>query len=319
MKSKVLYLSLLTLSFSFFFSCNKLTEKPILIPEYIVSVEATTNINAPALQSFTHGISGSEWLLFAGRTNQSEDNGGLHDMRKNSDYSDESFPPTSFNENISVYNPNTDAVPTSITIAQLLDVVSRKFTSYNLDTIKKYTTVFKNTNALVKQVDDYLYVVGGYGPIDFSNSKNGYETYNQIARIHVPSMIELVKGNYAGVNETKLFAFAQNKNLISTGGELHYINGTFYLVGGHNFGKNAPNQGQKYVDAVYPFAVSTSAENPYVLSFLNGNPISDVADPKAISSDTLSAFRRRDGPITTSLYYNPVKSRRKYCNLCWCI
>lgn len=309
MKSKVLYLSLLTLSFSFFFSCNKLTEKPILIPEYIVSVEATTNINAPALQSFTHGISGSEWLLFAGRTNQSEDNGGLHDMRKNSDYSDESFPPTSFNENISVYNPNTDAVPTSITIAQLLDVVSRKFTSYNLDTIKKYTTVFKNTNALVKQVDDYLYVVGGYGPIDFTNPKNGYETYNQIARIHVPSMIELVKGNYASVNETKLFAFAQNKNLISTGGELHYINGTFYLVGGHNFGKNAPNQGQKYVDAVYPFAVSTSAENPYVLSFLNGNPISDVADPKAISSDTLSAFRRRDGPITTSLYYNPVNNK----------
>ena len=151
-------------------------------------------------------------------------------MRKNSDYSDESFPPTSFNENISVYNPTTDAVPTSITITQMQAIISEKFKSYNLDTIKKYTSVFRNTNALVKQVDDYLYIVGGYGPIDFTKPKKGYKTYNQVARIHVPSLIQLVKGNFAAVKESKLFAFAQNKNLISTGGELHYINGTFYLV-----------------------------------------------------------------------------------------
>ena len=302
---KLIYKTGTLLLFSFIvLSCNN---NVVTIPEYYVSVEKTTNKNAPALQSFTHGINGGEWLLFAGRTNQENDNGGVHDMTKNSDYADESFPPTSFNDKIYVYNPTTDSIPKSISIDDLIAVVAEKFTSYNIDTITKYTSVFKNTNALVKQVDDYLYVVGGYGPIDFKNPKNGYETYNQVAQIHVPSLVELVKGNYNNVNENKLFAFAQNKNLVSTGGELHYFNGTFYLVCGHNFGNTAAN-GQKYVDAVYPFSVSVSSKNSNVLTFFNSTPISDVSDPNGIASDNTSIFRRRDGPITPSLYFNKLEN-----------
>ena len=182
MKKRFFYTSILAFSFCFFLSCNK---KVKLAAEYIVSIDSVSNSKAPALQSFTHGIYQKEWLLFAGRTNKKNDDGGLHDMRKNSDYAEESFPPTSFNENIYVYNPSTNAAPISITIRDMIAAVAENFTSYNLDTLTKYTAVFKNTNALVKQVDDYLFIVGGFGAADFENPKNGYTTYNHIARIHI--------------------------------------------------------------------------------------------------------------------------------------
>ena len=95
MKKNVFTLIILTTLFSLVFSCKPGT---IIIPEYTITIDATKNVNAPALQSFAHGIHGDEWLLFAGRTNQNNDNGGLHDMTAKSDYAEESFPPTSFNE-----------------------------------------------------------------------------------------------------------------------------------------------------------------------------------------------------------------------------
>ena len=180
---------------------------------FTISIAAASNTNAPALQSFAHGVNNGEWLLFAGRTNQKDDNGGVHDMGKNSDYAKESFPPHSFNDSIYVYNPATDAKPTSISVSKLIGTIIEKYPSYNPDTLTKYMSVFRNTNALVKQVQDSLYIVGGYGPIDFSNPSKGYVTYNQVARIDIPSMINLIKGNYSLVNEDKLLAFAQNKNL----------------------------------------------------------------------------------------------------------
>lgn len=319
MKKSVFYTLILSISFSFFYSCDK-KEKIVVAPKYTISIDSVISSKAPALQSFTHGLYNDEWLLFAGRTNKKDDDGGLHDMRKNSDYAKESFPPTSFNENIYVYNPSTNKAPKSITINEMIAAIAENFTSYNLDTITKYTAVFKNTNALVKQVDDYLFIVGGFGPADFKNPKNGYTTYNHVARIHIPSMVHLVKKEYSKVKEAKLFAFAQNKNLISTGGELHYIGGstikkgTFYLAGGHNFGNSAPgfSQGQKYVDAVYPFTIGPKVINKdtiqHVLSISVSEPISDVSDPNGVSSDDNSIFRRRDGPITPSLYYNSLEN-----------
>ena len=123
---------------------------------YTISIEAASNTNAPALQSFAHGTNNGEWLLFAGRTNQKDDNGGVHDMGKNSDYAEESFPPRSFNDSIYVYNPTTDAKPTSISISKLIGTIIEKYPSYNSDTLTKYMSVFRNTNALVKQVKDSL-------------------------------------------------------------------------------------------------------------------------------------------------------------------
>jgi hypothetical protein len=278
-------------------------------PKYKVSITATNNINAPSLQSFSHAKSGSEWLLFAGRTNTNDSlNGGLHKMIGKNNYASTSFPPTSFNENIFVYNVETDEVPLSISLTEMIETVSHRYKSYHKDTLHKYRHVFKNTNALVRQKGEYVYVIGGYGAKD-SVPSNGYVTYNHVAKIHVPSMIALVKGNYSRVDKTKLFSFGQNENLVSTGGELYSIGDTFYLVGGHNF----TSKSQKYVDAVYPFKIGPLVVKKDTIKLAIaasiGAAISDVSDPKGAASDDTSIFRRRDGPITPSLYYNSLEGK----------
>ncbi|KGL62060.1 hypothetical protein PHEL85_1847 [Polaribacter sp. Hel1_85] len=294
-----------------FYSCNN-PKKATLTPEYVVSIEAEPNRNAPSLQSFIHGTSGSEWLLFAGRTNSIDSlNGGLHNL--NGNYANTSFTKVSFNENIYVYDPIIDAVPTSISISKMTTIISEHFDKENTALFKKFLSVFKNTNANVKQVDEFLYITGGYGAINFKEPTKGYITYDHVARIHVPSMIQLVKGNYEGIEKSKLFAFARNESLVSTGGELYYIGGktikygSFYLVGGHNFGNTAAG-GQKYVDAVYPFSIKTG-KNPHVLKVSLSAAISDVSDPKGVASDNTSIFRRRDGPILPSIYRSPVSNK----------
>jgi len=275
--------------------------------KYQVSVTLTEKKNAPSMQSFVHGVSGSDWLLFAGRTNSKDSlNGGLHDL--NGDYTITSFTPPSYNNRIHVYNVEKD-VSISISLEEMIKTVSTKFTSYSKDTLIKYASVFKNTNAFVRQDADFLYVIGGFGPKDVFKPTKDYITYNQLAKIHVPSLINLVKGKLDKVKEDLLFSFGQNASLIATGGELHKFNGEFYFATGHNFGYNASNF-QKYVDAVYPVTFGPLVVGKDTLkhgiSAAVGAAISDVSNPTDPSADNLSVFRRRDGPIAPAIYKSPV-------------
>lgn len=266
--------------------------------------ELTDKTNAPSLQSFAHGVHQDYWLLFAGRTNSADSlNGGLHKIDGNSNYADTSFTPPSFNENIFVYNMTNDTVE-QISLSDLKNLLKTKFPN-NYKALEGFDNIFKNSNALVKQQGEYVYVIGGYGPINFAKPKDGYITYNQVAKIHIPSLISLVKGDYDSVDAEHLFAFGRHDSLISTGGELHTMgsgsSATFYLAGGHNFGNN-----QKYVDAVYPFTLKDSS---HVLTINVSTPITDVLDPTEPLADNLSILRRRDGPIVPSIYRSPVKGK----------
>ena len=298
MKTKKQNLLLVTLLILVLGSCQK---------KYEVSVTLTEKKNAPSMQSFAHGVSGSDWLLFAGRTNSKDSlNGGLHNL--DGDYTLTSFTPPSYNDRIHVYNVEKDE-SISISIKEMIHTVHTQFPSYSLDTLNKYKSVFKNTNAFVRQDADNLYVIGGFGPKDLDNPTTNYITYNQIAKIHIPSLINVVKGKIDKVNWETLFAFGQNTSLIATGGELHKFNGNFYFATGHNFGNNAPNF-QKYVDAVYPFKIGPLVVKKDTIKFAIaasvGAAISDVSNPTIPSADNLSVFRRRDGPIAPAIYRSPV-------------
>lgn len=281
-----------------------------------ISVEAMPNENAPDLQSYVHAQYGDEWLLFAGRTNQDKDNGGLHNM--NANYSNTSFPPPSFNEHIYVYNVVSDQKD-SISLTDFKEVLTQNFPE-SAKAMKGYESVFKNSNPVVNQEGEYLYVIGGYGAKDFDAGPTGiqdYITYNHVARLNIKDMINLVKGNYAAINKDYLMAFTRDttNTLLSTGGEL-MISGssaaqnlTFYMTGGHCFGNNCAT-GQKYVDASYPFSLDidtlNNAKNYHKLVISMSHAISDVSDPKGVAADNLSAMRRRDGPIIPQLYKSPV-------------
>ncbi len=313
MKNHYHYVIIFMLSFLLLESCDSKKEKEInkqkISLEAKVKISLTIKSNAPALQSFAHGVSGSDWLLFAGRTNSKDSiDGGIHNLLASGNYTSTSFPRISFNDSIYVYNIEADS-RIAISIQQLISSVTENSSLPRLVTaLKNNLSVFKNTNALVRQVGDYLYVVGGYGskkyivPKDSINLNQNYITYKQVAKINVTSMIKIVQGKRLSTSDWKnLMSFGENTNLVSTGGELYHLGDTFYLVTGHNFTTNS----QKYVDAVYPFSINTNATNPYLLDISVNTPITDVSNPKAISADKHSIFRRRDGPITPAIYKNP--------------
>ncbi|WP_299763034.1 hypothetical protein [uncultured Dokdonia sp.] len=315
---------------------NSGNNSDVTVQSYKVSIDSLSITNAPALQSFAHATSGADWLLFAGRTNREEKVGGLHNLDAN--YGDRSFIPKSFNQNIFAYNLAEDKV-SSINYTKFLEDLKSNLckdpSSEMCQSLSKgdydFTSIFVNSNPLVAQDDHgYMYVVGGFGPKSFKyfeetpnwkkdttkadKNKQEYITYNQVARLHIESMIKLAKGQTLTDDEwSKVFRYGTSTSLISTGAEVFVKKGSFsnihklqdstnitlYAAGGHNFTSNS----QKYLDAVYPFTV-VSGRSSTLLDINVSAPISDVSDPTDPSSDDLSIFRRRDGPVVPSMYYN---------------
>ncbi|WP_299683740.1 hypothetical protein [uncultured Dokdonia sp.] len=296
---------------------------------YEVNINQITRANAPALQSFAHATSGDDWLLFAGRTNKDALIGGIHNL--NANYADSSFIPKSFNTKIYTYNPKDDTV-WSIDYKEVMDGLnahlSKDKTSEMYASFEKlekdstnFTSIFVNSNPLVTQDNGYLYLVGGYGPKNFTyfqdtpnwhqdttatdKKKQEYITYDQVVRLHIASLVKLTKKDSLTDKEwANVFRYDTNTSLVSTGAEVLKMGSTFYVAGGHDFTSNS----QKYLDAVYPFTIKPS-DNTLSLGVRVGQPISDVSDPTDPAADNTSIFRRRDGPVTPSIYYNATENR----------
>ena len=73
-----------------------------------------------------------------------------------------------------------------------------------------FESVFKNSNPLVNQVGDFLYVIGGYGPKNFGKGIGNYVTHNHLGRVNVPAMINLIRGNYDAIEKEYLMAFTRD-------------------------------------------------------------------------------------------------------------
>ena len=159
MKTKLNKITAILLLFFSVYSCSKKkTDKIEVIPKYTLSISQTDNTNAPSLQSFVHGTSGSEWLLFAGRTNSLDSlNGGLHKLKGN--YAGSSFTKASYNEQLFVYNPINDEIIASTNIKNLIKIVEENCSTITegipanltpcyqlIQTIKNNPFIFKNSN-----------------------------------------------------------------------------------------------------------------------------------------------------------------------------
>ena len=280
---------------------------------YATTVSLMKGTNAPALQSFAHGSIGSEWILLAGRTNKNDSIGGLHNLKAN--YADSSFIPRSFNGDMYWYDISNQSTPAmSINFADLITVLRDNFCpiiglsdksgceSY----LNNLLDVFNSSNPLVTQNGDFLYVLGGYGPL--GGDTNNYQTFNRLAQIHLPTAMNVVKGKHNQISDEQWQNFIRigvdpTNTLVSTGAEMFYINDTFYLAGGHNFGASASSGGQKYLDAVYAFTIAD--KGAFELDLNVQGFISDKTHPKDSISDITSIFRRRDGPVVPALFKNP--------------
>jgi hypothetical protein len=189
---------------------------------YQIFLEEVEIAGAPALQSYAWGHHGTKWLLLGGVTN------GMHDHR----------PPFSFraadrNTNIYVVDYSAGAVwsaPVSVLPAPLAGQLS-------------------STNMQFQQVGDFLIVTGGYG---YDETAADWITHPRLTVVNVPGLIAAIE---AGADINPHFSSLEDEQMAVTGGQMGYLGGEFYLVGGQRFtGRYNPHNGPSFVQE-YTYAI----------------------------------------------------------------
>jgi hypothetical protein len=160
----------------------------------------------------------------------------------------------------------------------VLDPVSKQVWSSPLSSLgTTYQEQLQSTNMSFKQVDTVLYIVGGYG---YSATAVDHTTYPYLTAVNVPMTVNAI---ISGASIVSGFRQVQDTAFQVTGGQMGYLNGTFYLVGGQKFIGRYNPQGptfgpgfyQRYTDAIRKFTV---VDNGTSLSFANYVEIMDSAE-----------------------------------------
>ncbi len=235
----------------FFLGVLSVNAQSIEPEQFSVILEKIQNFSsAPGLQSFVFGHHDGKWLLIGGRTD------GLHQRQ----------PFASF---LAADN-NTDLF--------VIDPVSKQVWSSPLSNLgSTYQEQLQSTNMNFKQVDTVLYIVGGYG---YSVSAADHITFPYLAAVNLPMTIDAIVNSG---NIVPGFRQVQDTAFEVTGGQLGYLNGTFYLVGGQKFvgryNPQGPTHGpgfyQKYTEAIRKFQI---VDNGNSLSFINYIEVEDSAN-----------------------------------------
>lgn len=195
---------------------------------FSIELEDVTPNNWPGLHSFAFAEWNDLWVVIGGRTN------GLHGF-----FLATGFPVTSANDDIWVMNPETGDIWT-----------------YNVNELSdNLTEVLRSTNPQYVQKNNYLYFVGGYGK---SLSTDEFTTFPSLTAINLDVLVPAI------MNETSpVSAFEQltDDRMKVCGGEMHELNGDFYLVGGNDFSgrysdEEEPEFVQVYTNEIRRFNVS---------------------------------------------------------------
>jgi len=180
------------------------------------------------LQAFSFGQYEGKWLIVGGRLD------GLHQRQPFA-----SFDIAGHNNQLTVIDPLSKQ-SWNATLSDLPDGIREQLSATNMEFI---------------QEDNMLYVIGGYG---YSATVGDHTTYPNLTVIDVPKTIQAI------INDLPIapyFRQIQDNKLAVTGGYLHKIDDTYYLVGGQKFigryNPMGPNHGpgfvQEYTNAIRKF------------------------------------------------------------------
>lgn len=188
------------------------------------------------VQSYAVGIHDGKWLVIGGRKD------GLHQRQ----------PFASFD----AAGNNTDIL--------VIDPVSQKFwRKTNSSLPAALREQLSATNPEFFQDGAYLYIIGGYG---FSPTANNHVTFPNLCVVNVPDLIEAIIQNKE-INP--YFRQIVDEKLAVTGGYLHKVYDTYYLVGGQKFtgryNPQGPGHGpgfvQDYTNAIRKFRIEDDGVN----------------------------------------------------------
>lgn len=195
------------------------------IDSYTVSVQPVEIPGLPGIQSAAVGYHNDEVLLVGGRLD------GLHRRQPNV-----SFDSAGHNDQLFVVNLVTKQI-WSQAVADLTPVLRDQL---------------KATNYCYTQVQDTLVIAGGYG---ISEAANEHITFRSALKFSVSGVIDAIK---AGTLHASNFVRVEDSLFAETGGQLEFLNGIYYLVGGHLFDgrynpRNGPSFTQTYSSEVRMF------------------------------------------------------------------
>ncbi|CAN5605732.1 hypothetical protein BH10BAC5_BH10BAC5_21980 [soil metagenome] len=199
---------------------------------YNLEIEQVSIPNAPALHSFAYAQSGGKWLFVGGRTN------GLHGFSNTI----LNFPANKSNQYIWVVDP-VSGQSWSRSVYQDLSIA-------NADPLRAFNFQFT-------QNGDYLYMTGGYGR---DSTRDSMTTFPKIISIQVSGIMNAVMNNQS----IAPYIIEQTDTRFQiVGGEMNYMNGYYYLLGGQQFEGEYrdPPTGtftQRYTDRVFRFQLSTA-------------------------------------------------------------
>lgn len=188
------------------------------------------------VQSYAFGQHEGKWLIIGGRLD------GLHRRQ----------PFASFD----VAGHNTDII--------VIDPVQKKqWRKSNSVLPASIREQLSATNPEFHQEGDRLYIIGGYG---FSATLNDHTTYASLCAVDVSQVIDAVINNKDMVS---FFRQIQHEKLAVTGGYLHKLYETYYLVGGQKFigryNPMGPDFGpgffQEYTNAIRKFTLTDDSVN----------------------------------------------------------
>ncbi len=205
--------------------------------EFVIEMEALQIPNTPGVHSYSFGITSDEkWVILGGRID------GLHQRQPFA-----AFLEADNNKNVFVIDPVSEQVWSS-DLSMLPAAIFEQVQSTNQNFFQRDTT---------------LYIVGGYG---YSAINGGHVTFPNLTAVSLDELANAVINN---TSVTPYFRQVSDVNLKVTGGQLGYMDGTFYLVGGQLFdgayNPMGPNHGpgftQIYTNDVRTFEINDDGTN----------------------------------------------------------
>lgn len=234
-------------SFLTFFSLNLLAQQ-----EFSVVIEALEIANAPSVHSFSVGkTSDGKWLIVGGRVD------GLHQRQP--------FAAFLATEN------NTDAF--------LIDPISKQVWTKDLSSLP--SAIFEqiqSTNQQFFQRGNTLYITGGYG---YSAFLVDHITYPNLMAINVDSLATAIINN---TSISSYFRQIADEEMAVTGGQIGYLDSTFYLCGGQLFegryNPMGPDHGpgfiQQYSDEIRKFKIEDDGTSMSITDFEAENDVTNL-------------------------------------------
>lgn len=228
--------------------------------KYRVVLNPITVAGLPGLHSYAFAQSNGMLLIVGGRTD------GLHARQPFN-----AFPAAQNNTDIYVVDIK-NGMSWSASISSLPTALAEQLQSTNMNFC---------------QLEDTLYIAGGYG---YSTTATDHVTYPNLTTVQVSSLIQAIKSN-SSINA--YFKQMTDTVFTVTGGHLAVLDGKFYLVGGHKFmGRynpmGNPTYTQNYTNQIRMFKIHNSGTQPTISDY------SAITDPVHL--------RRRDYNLLPQIF-----------------